>query len=161
MKMEPGNLISNNQPKLPDVGGGNKNRVLAVMGAVVLIGAGLYFFLPQSIMNKLLPASVSKENQVKLIDQTVKTIEGTVASVDSKNNMLLLISADNKTYSVEIFPETTLVGFGKAKEVKELAGKNIDMSKFKKDASLSVEYIDAQRKIKEIDLLYASVVEKK
>ena len=146
--MDPNNpvgLIHRPEPEIPNNDNNPRNRVFIALGAVILVGAGLYFIFARSSSPPSQSQSEDKpENQVKLIDQTINTISGTVVAVDFKTKNFLVSSADGKNYTVAFFPQTTWVNLK-------------DDSSLKKDMTVKVGYIDAQ---KEIGLLYAANIEK-
>lgn len=134
------NLI---QPPLPEISddGKTKEKALILIGAIVLVAAGFYFafYKGGSISG---PNMASPKDEVKLIKQDNKAMDGSVVSVDLKNKTFIL-NAD-KNYTVAVFPETVWVDF---KSIADL----------KPGTKIKIDYIDAQ---KEVGLLYASRVEK-
>ena len=73
------------------------------MGAIILIGVAFYFIFSGSSDN---PSNSENNEDIKLIDQTIKEVEGTVISIDAKANTFVLAGSDSKEYTVATFPET-------------------------------------------------------
>ncbi|MDP3800439.1 MAG: hypothetical protein Q8Q90_03390 [bacterium] len=115
-----------------------KEKIILVIGAVVLIGAAFYF-----IFSSGSPDSNTKSTEVKLIDQTIKEVEGVISSIDTKANTFVLAGSDSKEYTVATFPET--MWDGKKDSI------------LKKDTKVRINFIDAQ---KSIGMLYAANIEK-
>ncbi len=118
--------------------GKTREKILLILGAIILIGVGFYFIFSGSGSD---PST--KNSEVKLIDQTIKEVEGIVGSIDAKANTFVLLGSDSKEYTVATFPET--MWDGKKDSI------------LKKDTKVKINYIDAQRSI---GMLYAANVEK-
>lgn len=122
---------------LPEVGK-NKEKILIIVGAIILIGVAFYFIFSGSDSG-----TGKEETKVKLIDQTINEVEGTVSSIDTKANTFVLAGSDSKEYTVAFFPET--MWDGKKDSI------------LKKDTKVRINFIDAQ---KSIGMLYAANIEK-
>ena len=118
--------------------GKKKEKIILALGAIILIGVAFYFIFSGSDSG-----SVAGETKVKLIDQTIKEVEGVISSIDAKANTFVLAGSDSKEYTVATFPET--MWDGKKDSI------------LKKDTKVRINFIDAQ---KSIGMLYAANIEK-
>ena len=110
--------------------GKKKEKIILAVGAIILIGVAFYFIFSGSSDN---PSNSENNEDIKLIDQTIKEVEGTVISIDAKANTFVLAGSDSKEYTVATFPET--MWGGKKDTI------------LKKDTKVRINFIDAQKSI--------------